>query len=289
MLSIASSKVLLSPSSSPPSSSRGRRPVCSPLVLKAQQLAIGAALLRAVIESRRGRRRRRACAATTSYPPGLGDGSGQEDDHDKCEAGSSPEKWKSSPSSLSDGCDAAEERLVSSPSPSSPSTSSAAQNKRLFLTAMHFALGFLFTNFGFEMGSTAFVETIKAAEPFTSAYVAAIWGIERPGRMEVLSLMGILGGVVLSTLGHRGEEAGGGGDLGSVVGGAAKVRQSPSYRSSSSSSSSSLPTVCLIVMAVNLCFSFRGLYQKLFRSTPSGAWRTSTISPCSAGCSTSER
>eukprot|EP00984_Skeletonema_dohrnii_P032142 scaffold25645_cov78-Skeletonema_dohrnii-CCMP3373.AAC.1 len=53
-------------------------------------------------------------------------------------------------------------------------------------------------------GSAAFVETIKAAEPTTSAATAVLWGIEQLVPEEVASLGGIIVGVVLSTLGHRG-------------------------------------------------------------------------------------
>eukprot|EP00584_Thalassiosira_punctigera_P016266 CAMPEP_0172569074 /NCGR_PEP_ID=MMETSP1067-20121228/122111_1 /TAXON_ID=265564 ORGANISM="Thalassiosira punctigera, Strain Tpunct2005C2" /NCGR_SAMPLE_ID=MMETSP1067 /ASSEMBLY_ACC=CAM_ASM_000444 /LENGTH=116 /DNA_ID=CAMNT_0013360821 /DNA_START=1 /DNA_END=347 /DNA_ORIENTATION=+ len=76
-------------------------------------------------------------------------------------------------------------------------------HKQLLLAAIYFALGFLLTNYGFQSAEAAFVETIKAAEPFTSATVAVVWGIERLGKEEVASLTGIVSGVVLSTLGHR--------------------------------------------------------------------------------------
>ena len=53
---------------------------------------------------------------------------------------------------------------------------------QLLLAAIYFALGFLFTNYGFQSGSPAFVETVKAAEPITSATTAVVWGIERLGK-----------------------------------------------------------------------------------------------------------
>jgi drug/metabolite transporter (DMT)-like permease len=260
VLSIASSKVLLSPSTPQSSSSgrgRGHRSACSPLVLTAQQLAIGATLLRVVIElTTNGRRRRRWTYPRTDGshhvpPQGGGGGTVQTDvDHDGCEAGATSAAKR----------DVVEES----------SSSSVAHNKQLTLTATYFAFGFLLTNIGFMMGSAAFVETIKAAEPITSASVAAIWGIEHPGREEVMSLMGIVVGVVLSTFGNQS-----GGIIGSgaidVGIGATRMRRSPSSSSFSLSSSPSLPTLCLIVMAANLCFSFRGLHQKLFRSTLRGS------------------
>ena len=69
-------------------------------------------------------------------------------------------------------------------------------NKHLFLTALYFALGFLFTNYGFQSGTTVFVETIKASEPITSSIIAVLYGIETLDHMEVGSLFGIVSGVI---------------------------------------------------------------------------------------------
>jgi drug/metabolite transporter (DMT)-like permease len=115
----------------------------------------------------------------------------------------------------------------------------------LVLAAAYFCLGFLATNFGFSGSPASFVETIKAAEPITSATVAVLWGIEILSQEEVMSLGVIVAGVLLSTLGNGGE-ASTGISLGASL------------------------LACVIVMASNLCFSFRGLYQKLFRATPQG-------------------
>jgi drug/metabolite transporter (DMT)-like permease len=123
--------------------------------------------------------------------------------------------------------------------------------KELFLTALYFALGFLFTNYGFQSGTTVFVETIKAGEPITSSTIAVLYGIETLNHMEVVSLLGIVSGVILSTMGSS----------------SSSISSSISI---SSSSSSTLIVTCLTVMASNVCFSFRGLYQKLFRLTPYG-------------------
>mmetsp|Transcript_3560 Transcript_3560/g.7903 ORF Transcript_3560/g.7903 Transcript_3560/m.7903 type:complete len:603 (-) Transcript_3560:2129-3937(-) len=129
---------------------------------------------------------------------------------------------------------------------------------QLLLAALYFALGFLLTNYGFQSGSAAFVETIKAAEPITSATTAVMWGIERLEREEIMSLGGIVVGVVLSTLSHRGD---------------GKVElQKPVNDGSNDvhADATSLIAKCFIVMLANLCFSFRGLHQKLFRATPQG-------------------
>eukprot|EP00956_Cyclotella_meneghiniana_P024729 scaffold50084_cov67-Cyclotella_meneghiniana.AAC.5 len=118
---------------------------------------------------------------------------------------------------------------------------------QLVCSAMYFTLGFLLTNYGFEAGSAAFVETIKAAEPITSASVAVAWGLERLGKEEICSLAGIVVGVILSTLGQK----------------TSKVEVE-------NQQSTSLVMSLVIVMISNICFSFRGLHQKLFRASPQG-------------------
>jgi drug/metabolite transporter (DMT)-like permease len=115
------------------------------------------------------------------------------------------------------------------------------------LSGVYFALGFAGTNLSFSGASAAFVETVKAAEPITSAATAVAWGIEVLSIQEGSSLLTIVAGVLISTLGNANH--GGGGEGSSL---------SQSLRSSAS------------VMMANLCFSFRGLHQKLFRATPHG-------------------
>ncbi len=132
--------------------------------------------------------------------------------------------------------------LLALANPSSSAINHRIHNQ-LLLSSIYFTIGFLLTNVGFRTGSAAFVETVKAAEPITSAATAVFWGIERLGPEEVASLGGIIIGVVCSTLGHGGP---------------------------SSSSPQSLLTSSCIVLLANLCFSFRGLHQKIFRATPQG-------------------
>ena len=117
----------------------------------------------------------------------------------------------------------------------------------LVLSGVFFAMGFAGTNLSFSGASAAFVETVKAAEPITSAATAVLWGIEVLSFEEGTSLATIVAGVLLSTLGNS---SGGGADGASL---------SDSIRS------------CVTVMIANLCFSFRGLHQKLFRATPHGS------------------
>lgn len=139
------------------------------------------------------------------------------------------------------------------PNDKKPRNTSPHLHTQLFLAAIYFALGFLITNYGFQSGSAAFVETVKAAEPITSATTAVAWGIERLGGEEVGSLVGIVVGVILSTLGNSGSGSG-----------------NSNLPVENLHSGNSLVVNCVIVMLANLCFSFRGLHQKLFRATPQG-------------------
>ena len=119
-------------------------------------------------------------------------------------------------------------------------------DSQLLSSSIYFSLGFLFTNYGFRSGSAAFVETIKAAEPITSAAAAVTWGIEQLSKGEVLSLTSIVVGVILSAFGQK-----------------PKADMKNQHVSSSF-------VAFMIVMISNLCFSFRGLHQKLFRASPQG-------------------
>ncbi|KAL3937800.1 MAG: hypothetical protein SGBAC_007165 [Bacillariaceae sp.] len=121
--------------------------------------------------------------------------------------------------------------------------------KYLCYAGLCFSLGFYCTNLGFQAASAAFVETIKASEPITSAILAVAWGLELLNRREVTSLALIVCGVILSTLGNspstsatedNDNEDGGFGMGASLIS-------------------------CTIVMTSNLCFSFRGLFQKVFQ------------------------
>jgi len=123
---------------------------------------------------------------------------------------------------------------------------SSFPTKDLFLTGAFFCFGFLATNFSFQSSSAAFVETIKAAEPITSAATAVAWGIETLSTPESVSLAVVVVGVLMSTLGN-------------ARGGQGTATFSDNIRT------------CAIVMIANLCFSFRGLHQKLFRASPIGS------------------
>lgn len=241
VVSIASSKVLLSTHNVPP------------LVLTVQQLLIGMTLLRVLLEAQTSVGKGKGEVRSGGLRPVPMQGG---DSHDatteKCIEAGTARKRKSS----NDGAAASHvvSAILALLNPSNRTDN--YMHKQLFLAGAYFALGFLLTNCGFRSSEAAFVETVKAAEPFTSAAVAVAWGIERLGREEVTSLTGIVAGVVLSTLGHR------------------SGKPTTAIRASGDEllavPSRSLPYKCLVVMGANLCFSFRGLHQKLFRATPSG-------------------
>mmetsp|Transcript_1249 Transcript_1249/g.1689 ORF Transcript_1249/g.1689 Transcript_1249/m.1689 type:complete len:501 (+) Transcript_1249:107-1609(+) len=126
-----------------------------------------------------------------------------------------------------------------------------ASHACLFFISTFFTMGFLFTNYSFASSDAGFVETIKASEPMTSALVAYMWKIEVLTLKEVCSLIAICFGVVISTMGNH---------------------PAPSSEIIISSSSLIMKIqASSIIMSANLCFSFRGMYQKVFRKTSLGS------------------
>jgi len=114
----------------------------------------------------------------------------------------------------------------------------------LKMTGSCFSIGFWLTNVSFFASHASFVETIKAAEPISSATIAVLWGIESNISFgEMISLFGITCGVVLSTIGSVS-------DLKNGDSSSTGLRQSAQ--------------VCAIVLLSNFCFSFRSMYQKLY-------------------------
>ena len=139
-------------------------------------------------------------------------------------------------------------------------TTATAQQQVLYLrwTAICFALGFLATNLAFAGSAASFVETVKAAEPLTSATVAVAYGLESLTLPQKTSLGTIVAGVLLATLGDsRTTNADDSHDN----------EHGHSSHHHSTLAATLLPSV--IVMISNLCFSFRGLYQKLLRNVAS--------------------
>jgi drug/metabolite transporter (DMT)-like permease len=128
---------------------------------------------------------------------------------------------------------------------------------QLFLSATFFSLGFWLTNLSFAGADASFVETIKASEPISSASLAVWYGLECMSSKEVYSLIGICVGVVVSTLGNAHEDA--------------SVRVDDFISDPGNKALIRAVCSCGIVLGANLCFSFRGLYQKLFRRSPNGS------------------
>ena len=122
---------------------------------------------------------------------------------------------------------------------------------QLLAAGIFFSCGFWATNVAFGAAAASFVETIKASEPISSALIAWLWQIEMLGRPEMASLGAIVLGVVCSTLGGTPQTA-------TTASAAVATTTGSSFRAS-------LETTAIVFVA-NLCFSFRGLYQKLFRA-----------------------
>lgn len=124
-------------------------------------------------------------------------------------------------------------------------------------TAVCFALGFLATNYGFSGTAVSMVETVKAAEPITSAIVAVSFGIDTLTCVELLSLGTIVAGVLHSTLQQKAGQA------------QRDAGEDGGNGSSTHYNDSAVLLSCGIVLCANLCFSFRGLNQKLYRQQKS--------------------
>lgn len=111
------------------------------------------------------------------------------------------------------------------------------------------ALDFLASNCGFEGADASFVETIKASEPITTTIVALSWKIDTLGLGEGISLGFLFTGVLLSTLGNtRGV---------TLDGGDGEIEPEALEASVKST---------LTVMSANMCFAFRVLCQKRYRT-----------------------
>ena len=132
----------------------------------------------------------------------------------------------------------------------------------LISISIFFALGFLFTNYSFSAADASFVETIKASEPITSATLAYLYSIETLGVQEVFSLIAICIGVLISTIGNHHHDH----DTTSIITSTVTTSAKATTIMTNSNIKQSLLSSG-IVMCSNLCFSFRGLYQKLYRSS----------------------
>jgi drug/metabolite transporter (DMT)-like permease len=216
VISIATSKILLSPNNNNSDNNDAFLGVVSswrplhPLTLTLQQLSIGTVVLYGLIARNFGRTMTKMASSSSSRLPPL------------------------SSSSASYFVTLPRHSIVS---------------RQLTICGVCFTLGFLCTNIAFARSAPSLVETIKAAEPFTSALLAVGYGIERISTPQVMYLSIIMVGVLLSTMvqSHNGS----GSDSGTTT------------TTTSSTTSAGTTSCAIIVMMANLCFSYRGLYQKL--------------------------
>ncbi len=124
------------------------------------------------------------------------------------------------------------------------------QQDSLRKSGLYFSTGFFLTNVSFFSSNASFVETIKAAEPLSSASIAKLWGAESSiSSGEVMSLLGITCGVILSTIGNATKKA---------------KQQLDDNDSNDDGGLMRSTLVCVIVLIANCCFCLRGMYQKLF-------------------------
>ena len=119
----------------------------------------------------------------------------------------------------------------------------------LGLAALFFALGFVLTNLSFSLSTASFTETIKAAEPLTSAAIALLYNVDVLPLYEAISLAFIVAGVYLVST------EGGDGSFDRVG--------------------------TAVVLLANLCFSARGAHQTKMQVRRGDERRTTKLLPAS--------
>lgn len=106
------------------------------------------------------------------------------------------------------------------------------------------ALDFLSSNFAFSFSNANFVEAVKSSDPITTATIAVIGKVDQISTMEGCSLLILVSGVILSTLGNSSDQTHG-------------VQTDKLMESAQTAG---------ITMFANLCFGFRAMQQKKYRS-----------------------
>jgi len=247
VVSIATSKVLLLPMISHNMSSATSTGVhLSPLALTLQQLLIGSTLLRCLLYGRGVVWTGSSSAGLQPWPPPL---TSHFISHSSVVLNNN--NTISNNRSIHSNGSIIHHHHTNGTTNHSTTAATSRPPRELLWASMCFALGFLATNFGFAGSAASFVETVKAAEPITSATVAGCYGIESITGPQKASLGTIVAGVLLATLGNSSSSSG-------VSDQSAAVQPLAATLLSAA-----------IVMTSNLCFSFRGLYQKLFRRVAS--------------------
>jgi hypothetical protein len=123
-------------------------------------------------------------------------------------------------------------------------------NRDFLLVGLFNAFDFLLSNSAFHASAASFVETIKASEPITTTVVALAWQVDRLELAESACLVLLITGVLLSTVGNAGAAM-----TTTTTDGEAVMALGHSARTAAT------------VMTANLCFAFRALSQKRYRSS----------------------
>lgn len=122
------------------------------------------------------------------------------------------------------------------------------------LVGIFFSLDFLCSNTAFSQSAAHFVETIKASDPITTTAVALMFRVDTLGSMEGASLFLLVTGVLLSTWGNSSEDENDSGD----------------------SMADSFKTAATVTTA-NICFAFRAMNQKRYRTITNEAQQLDDI------------
>ncbi|EEC43064.1 predicted protein [Phaeodactylum tricornutum CCAP 1055/1] len=138
------------------------------------------------------------------------------------------------------------------------------ENTEFFLIGLFNALDFLASNTAFSSSAASFVETIKASDPITTTAVALIWKIDQVKRPEAISLMVLIIGVLLSTIGNATSSNTTGEDPLSSSELSVDETDDDSAAEAQEALYLSIRTAITVVTA-NLCFAFRAMNQKLYR------------------------
>jgi drug/metabolite transporter (DMT)-like permease len=137
-------------------------------------------------------------------------------------------------------------------------------NRDFLLVGLFNALDFLLSNSAFHASAASFVETIKASEPITTTVVALAWQVDRLGLAESACLAILITGVLLSTVGNAAtavtttradDEAVITAVTTAITDDEAVMALGHSVRTA------------VTIMTANLCFAFRALSQKRYRSS----------------------
>lgn len=139
-------------------------------------------------------------------------------------------------------------------------------NRDFLLVGLFNAFDFLLSNSAFHASAASFVETIKASEPITTTVVALAWQVDRLELAELACLVLLITGVLLSTVGNAGAAM-----TTTTTDGEAVMALGHSARTAAS------------VMTANLCFAFRALSQKRYRSSRPAAEQLDDINLAAGG------